>query len=299
MPLIAYDQHVLDLRAGLNATGHITHANDTKDMVTFHHNGGIFTAQQILDIWKTREASAHFDVDKNGTIAQFANVNDYAWACANTEGNRRSVSIEMSNSTGAPAWEVAIDTWQKGARLAGFLFAKGYVKGQPTKDTVVFHHHWYATACAGPYMDKAYGELLDATQKAYAYFKGTPTPTPTPTPAKLTVDGYFGPASIRRLQQVMGTTVDGVITPGGSQVVKALQTFLNAKGAKDENGHQLVVDGICYLDNTSKATPKQHTVAALERYLHTTVDAFLSSPSSCVKALQTALNKAKTGSKEF
>lgn len=211
MPLIAYDQPVLDLRAGLNATGHITHANDTKDMVTFHHNGGIFTAEQILNIWKYRLASAHFDVDRNCRIAQFANVNDYAWACANTEGNRRSVSIEMSNSTGAPNWLVDINTWQKGARLAGFLFAKGYVKGEPTKDTVVFHHHWYPTACAGPYMDRAYADLLDATQKAYRYFQGTsPQPKPTPDPKQPTY--YVGSNVQKAFAKLLGTPQDGVIS---------------------------------------------------------------------------------------
>lgn len=61
----------------------------------------------------------------------------------------------------------------------------------------------------------------------------TPKPDVTLTLTKtdkqymLRVDGSFGPASISRLQQVMGTPIDGVISKP-STVVRALQRFLNA-----------------------------------------------------------------------
>lgn len=146
-------------------------------------------------------------------------------------------------------------------------------------------------------------DIMGCVDRQHAYTKAPTVPIkPAPMPnahAPLKVDGYLGKATITRWQQVMGTTADGRITPGGSQLVEAVQRFLNAKGARDEHGHRLVVDGVCDLDNTAHATPRQHTIAALERHLHTTIDAYLSSPSSCVEALQRALNKAKTASKEF
>lgn len=299
MSTINYDRPVQDLIAGLDATGHITHANWNKTMVTFHHNGGgPFTAQQVLDIWKTREASAHFDVDAGGNVAQYANTGDYAWACANTFGNETSISIEMANSTHAPDWEVSETTWKSAARLAGWLFAH-VIKAAPTSSNVVYHSHWYATACAGPYMDRIYDQLLTEVQAAYEQFTHpTPHPVNPPKPSPVTVlsvDGFMGAHTEGRWAEVMGTHA-------GADLIRAVQTYLNAHGGLDERGHKLAVDGVCDLDNTRHDTAKQHTTAGLQRYLHTPNDGVLTGPpkgSTVVRALQARLNKATTGSKEF
>jgi hypothetical protein len=296
MPTIAYDRPVQDLIAGLDATGHITHANWNKTMVTFHHNGGgPYTAQQVLNIWKSREASAHFDVDAHGNVAQFANTGDYAWACANTYGNETSISIEMANSTGAPNWEVGETTWKSAARLAGWLFAH-VIKAAPTRANVVYHSHWYATACAGPYMDSVYDELLAEVQAAYRSFTD-PHPKPLPNPlAPLAVDGFFGEQTIVRFARVMGTNT------GRADLYRAVQEFLNAHGGLDERGDKLAVDGVWDTNNTGHDTKKQHTTAGLQRYLGTPNDGVFTGPpkgSTVVKALQARLNKATTGSKEF
>ena len=181
MTTIVYDKPVTDLIAGLNATGHVTHTKFNKTSVTFHHNGGRLSHQGVLNVWKTRPASAHFDVDANGALAQYVHVNEYAWACGNTRGNQTSISIEMCNSTLSPTWQVAEVTWKSAARLAGWLFAN-VIKAAPTKSNVLFHHNWLATECAGPYMDAQYNDLLAEVQKAYSAFKGTkPTPAPSPS----------------------------------------------------------------------------------------------------------------------
>ena len=40
------------------------------DKIVVHHNAGNLTARQIYDVWQTREASAHYQVDANGRISQ-------------------------------------------------------------------------------------------------------------------------------------------------------------------------------------------------------------------------------------
>src|SRR4051794_21757579 len=124
MTTIAYDKPVQDFIAGLDATGHVTHTAYRKTSVTFHHNGGRLSLQGCLDVWKTRPASALFDVDGQGRLGQYVRVNEYAWATGNTEGNKSSISIEMANATTAPDWTVAEVTWKEAARLAGWLFAR-------------------------------------------------------------------------------------------------------------------------------------------------------------------------------
>ena len=215
--IINYDKPVKDLINGLNATGHITHANDRKTMVTFHHNGGIFTHEQVLNIWKNRPASAHFDVDGRGNVAQYANVNDYAWACANTIGNRDSISIEMCNSTLAPKWLVAPTTWQSAARLAGWLFAN-VIKTPPTSANVVFHHHWYPTACAGPYMDSIYDELLATVVDAYHQFTA-PAPHPAPSTLQRGSTGAVVASVQTFLMRVFPAYAGPIKTSGGADGV--------------------------------------------------------------------------------
>lgn len=187
MSVIAYDKPVKDLIAGLDATGHVTHTAYRKTSVTFHHNGGRLSHEGVLDVWKTREASAHFDVDGSGALAQYVRVNEYAWATGNTEGNKSSISIEMANATLAPDYQIADATWKSGARLAGWLFAR-VIGAAPTRDTVHLHHDWKSTLCAGPFMDKIRDQLFQEVLAAYNSFTKPAQPKPAPAPGLKPLD---------------------------------------------------------------------------------------------------------------
>lgn len=171
MPVIAYDKFVKDLIAGLNATEHVTHTTHRKTMVTLHHNGARLSHEGVLEVWKTRPASAQFDVDGFGDLAQYVNVNEYAWATGTTEGNQRSISIEMANSAIGGNWPVADITWREAARLSGWLFAR-VIGTRPNLSNLVPHHYWKATTCAGPFVDSIWNEILFVSQKAYDEFTG-------------------------------------------------------------------------------------------------------------------------------
>lgn len=178
-----YDKGVKNLIPGLNATGHVTHTQHRKDIVTVHHNGGRLSHEGVLNVWKTRPASAHFDVDAAGNVAQYVEMNEYAWACGSTNGNQRSISIEMCNSSVGGDWPVSETTWRSAARLAGWIHVKVF-GFRPTNESIVPHHHWKATTCAGPYMDGKFGEFIRVAQQAFDFFKGgggggTP-PVPSP-----------------------------------------------------------------------------------------------------------------------
>lgn len=170
---IAYDRPVSDFIDELNATGHVTHTSYKKTSVTLHHNAGRYSHQGLLDLWKTRPASAHFDVDAAGAVAQYVKVNEYAWAVGNMAGNQSSISIEMANATLAPRWTVTETTWKNAARLAGWLFAK-VIGERPSRSNLFYHHHWASTVCAGPHMDKIYVKVLAAVREAYDHFNDSP-----------------------------------------------------------------------------------------------------------------------------
>jgi hypothetical protein len=178
---IAYDRPVQNFIAGLDATGHVTNTPYRKTSVTFHHNGGRLSLQGCLDVWRTREASAQFDVDGQGNVGQYTGVAMYAWATGNTEGNKSSISIEMADATLDPDWVVADATWRSAARLAAWLFWR-VIGAAPTRETVHVHHDWKQTACAGPYIDRIREQLFQEVVARYNEFTaGTPTP-PVPAP---------------------------------------------------------------------------------------------------------------------
>lgn len=209
---IAYDQSVKNLIDALSATGHVTHTAYRKDVVTIHHNGGRLSHEGCLEVWKVRPASAHFDVDGKGALAQYVKPNEYAWATGNTEGNKRSISIEMANATLSPDWNVAEVTWKSAARLAGWLFAR-VIGARPTSATLVPHHHWSSTECAGPYMDSVWSQVLAEAQHWYDVFTtpagdgGSTRPTKppvhiSPSPSNLLRYGDRGDA-VRKVQDFL------------------------------------------------------------------------------------------------
>ena len=171
MATIAYDQPVRDFIHALNLTGHVTNTAYRKTHVTLHHNGGRLSHEGILDVWRSRPASAHFNVDGAGTVGQFVKVNEYAWATGSTQGNMASISIEMCNRSLAPDWDVSETTWSSAARLAGWLFAR-VIGERPRPGTLVRHKLWTPTACAGPSVDRQYDKILTLSQHYYDLFTG-------------------------------------------------------------------------------------------------------------------------------
>ncbi len=183
--MVHYDKPVKNLIAGLNATGHVTHTQHRKTMVTLHHNAGRLSHEGVLEVWRTRPASAHLDVDGQGAVAQYVQLNEYAWACGSTNGNQQSISIEMANSGVGGNWPVAEVTWREAARLAGWLFW-AVIGSRPSAANLVPHHHWKPTACAGPYIDNIFDLIISDAQQSYDYFvrlNAAPTPSaPSPSP---------------------------------------------------------------------------------------------------------------------
>lgn len=205
---INYDRRVKNLIDELSATGHVTHTKYRKKSVTLHHNGGVrLSHRDILNIWRSRPASAHFDVDADGDVAQYVEEHEYAWAVGNTEGNCETISIEMANISGRPNWEVGEATWKSAARLAGFLFARVIAgRPRPTRNNFFIHHHWTATSCAGPWVERHYDDILRAAQRAYDHFSGNATGSTIvkdiQRALEVDADGKWGAATDARARQM-------------------------------------------------------------------------------------------------
>lgn len=267
----AYDRSVKNLIAGLNATGHVTHTKHRKTKVTIHHNAGRLSHEGILKVWQTRPASAHFDVDALGAVAQYVEMNEYAWACGSTNGNQQSISIELCNAGTGGVWPVSEITWMSGARLTGWLFAK-VIGERPSSANVVPHNHWKPTVCAGPYMAEIFGQFISVAQQAYDFFKqGGSAPPPPPSPgdkslsqlADEVIAGHWGnnperanrlraaghdPAAVQaEVNRKLGGNVGGIPAPARKTNEQLAQEVLNgAWGNGDERERRLTAEGYNY-----------------------------------------------------
>jgi peptidoglycan hydrolase-like protein with peptidoglycan-binding domain len=125
----------------------------------------------------------------------------------------------------------------------------------------------------------------------YLRYAGGQTPAPAPAPAassQLAVDGSGGPATVRRWQQVMGTTIDGIISgqshpygsygwpnlytvqygSGGSNLIRAVQKQLGL--AQDGSLGPITIRAIqAHLGVAQDASFGPATVRALQQRLNT------------------------------
>lgn len=115
--------------------------------IVLHHNAAQLSLRGCFDVWQTREASAHYQVDVNGRIGQYVRDSDTAWA--SLSANPYTIAIEHANNSFAPSWTISDATLDNGAHLVAALCHR-YGFGQPTWGVNVFPHSRFGdTACPG------------------------------------------------------------------------------------------------------------------------------------------------------
>lgn len=157
------------------------------------------------------------------------------------------------------------------------------------------HDVFTGTACPGPLL-RPVALLRDRQPIPVPPSAPKPPAPPKPAPAptgKLVLNGVLDEPTVKRWQQVMGTSVDGKISEP-SQLVRKVQAHLRARGYKGKPGQLLVVDGLGIQPNTTRSVGPTYTINALQRYLGTKNDGILSEGgSSAVRALQQRLNAGR------
>lgn len=114
-----------------------------------------------------RNGSAHYGVCGN-QVHQYVDEANTAWHCTNWFGNLRTVSIETTNSTGAPNWEIAPDTFETLVKLVADIakrnnLGKLWINPNADMPTLSGHKDWYGaiTVCPGPSLYPRLQEIAD------------------------------------------------------------------------------------------------------------------------------------------
>lgn len=123
-----------------------------------------------------------------------------------------------------------------------------------------------------------------------------PSSPPKPTvPGLLSPDGYWGSATTRRMQQVLGTPVDGVVS-SQSAIWRADNPGLTSGWDWDSgipNGSRMISAWQRVLGVNRDGLLGPNTIRAFQRRMGTPVDGVLSAESKAIMALQRRLNEGK------
>ena len=114
--------------------------------VVLHYNYGGLMVEGCYDVWQTREASAHYQVESSGRVGQLVHDRDTAWHAGDWAENCRSIGIEHANQ-GDSITDACL---KSGAHLTAAI-CRAYGLGRPEWLVNVFPHcSFQSTSCPGP-----------------------------------------------------------------------------------------------------------------------------------------------------
>lgn len=175
------------------------------NFVGIHYNAGNLTIEGCYSVWMAREASAHYQVEDDGTDGQLVWDGNTAWALGDWDANVRSISIEHANRPDGTITEKALDD---GAHITAAI-CKYYGLGRPQWGKNVFpHKHFVSTSCPG----QIYGSQKSAYIKRAQYWYDQMTGKPSSGGVwQVEVDGVIGEDTIALKQAIEGIDVTGEV----------------------------------------------------------------------------------------
>ena len=186
--------------------------------ITVHHAAGIVSVDALGKLWQTkgRAGSSHYGVS-GAQVGQYVSEDDIAWTNSNWTANCRAVTIEVSNSSGAPNWEVSDTSLETLVKLVADIARRNGLFPLVVGKTLTYHSMYTATACPGPYLKSKLQWLCDEANKL-ANASGIVAESGNLTRL------YIGPASLgdvttlKKLAQKLSVPfneVNGFMTIGG------------------------------------------------------------------------------------
>lgn len=152
--------------------------------IVLHHNAGNLTVEGCYNVWQTREASAHYQVQSDGVIGQLVYDWDIAWHAGNWNANLDSIGIEHADESSSP-WRISEKCLDNGAHLVAAL-CKLYGLGRPQWRVNVFPHSAFCpTSCPCSLRDSQNAEYMQRAQQWYdSMVSGVSQPVAAAVPTK-------------------------------------------------------------------------------------------------------------------
>ena len=136
-------------------TGNYTKGRKTKiTEITIHHMACVLSAQRCGEVFQNpnRQASAHYGIGNDGTIAQYVDEANTAWTNSNFDANSRAVTIEVSNSQTGGDWLVSNAALNSLIKLVADIAKRNGLGTLVKGKNLTWHSMYAATACPGKYL---------------------------------------------------------------------------------------------------------------------------------------------------
>lgn len=252
----------------------------TTRIILHHAEASTCTVQDVHRWHRNKGWSGigyHFFVRKNGSVYRGRPENTVGAHASGSNSDSVGVCFEGAYMT---------ETMPAAQKTAGKELI-AYLKGQYGISKVQAHRDVCATSCPGA--NFPFAEIIGGSGNVV-----TPKPsTNTDNKTVLRIDGWWGPKLTTRLQQILGTTVDGMVS-------NQFSCYENANPGLDggwewlvnPSGHSPLIKAI-----QKKIGAKEDgrigpdTVRGIQKWFGCAQDGCFSGPSPSIKKLQEWCNK--------
>ena len=134
-------------------------ANKKNKKITIHHVAGITTAKNLGALFAnpSRQASSNYGIGNDGTIGCYCDEDNRSWCSSSRANDEQAITIEVSNSTGAPDWKVSDAAMKSLIKLCVDICERNGIEElnftNDTSGNLTLHRMFAATVCPGPYLE--------------------------------------------------------------------------------------------------------------------------------------------------
>ncbi len=139
------------------------------DRITIHHMAGNLSVEQCGYIFSnsSRQASSNYGIGSDGRVGLYVAESNRSWSSSNYANDRRAVTIEVANNSGAPNWTVSDKALDKTIELCVDICRRnGIKKLTPGPNGNLTQHNYYAaTICPGLYLKSKFDHIANEVNK--------------------------------------------------------------------------------------------------------------------------------------
>lgn len=209
----------------------------------------------------SRVASANYGIDSDGNVGLFVEEKNRAITSSSTANDQVAVTIEVANSTSAPAWEISDEAYATLIELCVDICKRNDIKAlEYTGDkngNLTRHNMFTSTTCPGPYIQGKLSQIardvnaklkVETAPQVDVLSKGDKGKDVRELQAQLLTLGYdlgsygadgdFGKATekaVKKFQKDHGLQQDGIVGPQTqAEIDESLKALKNKKGYTEE-----------------------------------------------------------------
>lgn len=141
--------------------------NQPISKITIHHMAGVNSIETFAGIVASaaRQMSSNYGIGNDGRIVLTCPESDRSWCSSSPWNDNRAITIEVSNSDGAPNWPISNAAYNSLIKLCVDICKRnGIPKLTFTGDqngSLTFHYMFAATACPGPWIKARAQEICN------------------------------------------------------------------------------------------------------------------------------------------